>query len=257
MASRSEVAAARAVPGRLPCGRIGEEEVPDDADLRVVHQRRRMAAAGDLDRADLARPCRGRAASHHLARRVSATAGRTPRRAGTSTGHSIWRPTAATARCRAMIGTAKRIADGRIEVEAKRPSPIGRPTLCSARCAPLRVASASPKGAWISRRCAFDLVHRVEAPVACPGSRRCGAAQAAETRAPKSLSTSRRIGVARLGGDQHADVPAQRCADPVDLLDIESSESERRHGTGVGPVGVVRRRRPAIRCAHGPEGRAR
>ena len=55
---------------------------------------------------------------------------------------------------------------------------------------------------------------------------RCSAA--AETRAPKSLSTRRRIGDPCSRGEQHADVAAERGADPVDLLDVEARD-QRRH----------------------------
>ena len=95
--------------------RYRPEKVLDRSDLLGVHQRRRVPAARDLDRLHPA--SRGREPRRCISRTVSATAGRSARRAGSAPGTRP-APTAATARRRGTSG-AELLHDGRVVVEAQ------------------------------------------------------------------------------------------------------------------------------------------
>ena len=129
------------------------------------------------------RPARAagpRPASRRPSRR---RAGPSARRAGSAPGTRSG-PRVATARCRAMIGIAKRVADRRVVVEAQPPVAIGD-ALCSARwrhCASV----SGPNGAWISRRCASSSLDRIEAPVLARV-----AADATQCRSPRRAHRNR------------------------------------------------------------------
>ena len=213
-------------------------------DLRCVHQRRRMAAAGDLDRAARVRPAppgpRRFISRDRLCRQqVRVLAAQDEHRDTRS------RPTAATARCR--IRSASRSAlrwPDRSESEAAA-------SASAARCARQGDATARRSETRTAQDLAqvrLGLVDRFEAASACAGSAPMRRSAAAETRAPKSLRTRLRIGEPASAASSMpmwppSDVPIQSTC-----LDIEPGD-QRGDRTQVGAVGVVRWRRQPIAAA--------
>ena len=90
---------------------------------------------------------------------------------------------------------------------------------------------------------------------ACADSGRSAAAPRPGSRAPKSLSTSRRIGDPRTRGQLHADVAAERGADPVDLAHAEPRDERRPSRQGRAACRSLRRaRRDSLRPRPGRSG---
>ena len=151
-----------------------------------------------------------------------AAAGPTPRRARSARGTRP-APTRARARCRAAAAarTARRSPDrsaGAAAALVLHDAVLGHVTPLrvgerAERCVDRRAGSASTSVERRRSRCA----RADSAPMRCSA--------AAETRAPKSLSTRRRIGDAGSRRDLHADVAAERSADPVDLAHVESRDA--------------------------------